>query len=77
MRKGCRDVNLGHIQRATLEHLDALVTLEEACFTDPWSRKSFQAELEGNQFSHVLMIPHSEYRQKNQVLAYICVWICF
>ena len=40
-----------NIQVATIESLDALVALEKACFSVPWSRKNFEAELEGNQFS--------------------------
>ena len=67
----------GLIRRATLENLDALVALEESCFSVPWSRKSFEAELEGNQFSRVLIIPHSEGSQKVQVIGYICAWIIF
>jgi len=34
-------------------------------------------ELEGNQFSRVLMIPHPEYGQEVQVIGYICAWIVF
>ncbi|MEC4681359.1 MAG: ribosomal protein S18-alanine N-acetyltransferase, partial [Nitrospirota bacterium] len=66
-----------NIQVATLDNLDALAALEEACFSVPWSRKSFEAELEGNQFSRMLIVPHSEYGQKIQVLGYICVWMVF
>jgi len=66
-----------NIQVATLENLDALVDLEAACFSVPWSRKSFQAELGGNQFSRVFIVPHPEYGQKNQVIGYICVWVVF
>ena len=65
------------IQVATLENLDELVALEKACFSEPWSRKSFEAELEGNQFSRILIIPHSEGGRKIQVIAYICMWIVF
>jgi len=65
------------IQRATLENLDGLVALEEACFSVPWSRKSFEAELEGNQFSRVLMILHPEDELKVQAIGYICVWVIF
>ncbi|TFG63192.1 MAG: ribosomal-protein-alanine N-acetyltransferase [Nitrospirales bacterium] len=65
------------IQRATLGNLDGLVALEEACFSVPWSRKSFEAELEGNQFSRVLMIPHPEDELKVQAIGYICAWIIF
>lgn len=63
------------IQAATLEHLDALVELEAACFSVPWSRKSFEAELAGNQFSRVRMISHPD--NKIDVIGYICAWIVF
>ena len=65
------------IQEATFEHLDALVWLEEACFTAPWSRKSFEAELRGNQFSRVRMISHPSHGHEVKVIAYICAWMVF
>jgi len=65
------------MHRATLENLDALVTLEEACFTMPWSRKNFKAELVGNQFSRILMISHPDHGPKVQAIGYICAWIIF
>ena len=64
-------------QEATLKNLDQLVKLEEACFSTPWSRQSFHAELEGNQFSRVRIVPHPEYEQNLDIIAYICVWIVF
>ncbi len=69
---GCRT-----IRSATIEDLDALVTLEEACFAVPWSRRSVEAELEGNQFSRVLMIAHPEQTNDVRAIGYICVWIVF
>ena len=66
-----------HIRQATLEDLDALVDLEETCFARPWSRKSFEAELEGNQFSRVFMLIHHHSGQESQFVGYICVWIVF
>lgn len=65
------------IRMATLENLDELAALEMACFSVPWSKKSFEAELKGNQFSRILMIPHSEYRLEVQAIGYICVWMVF
>jgi len=66
-----------NIRMATLENLDMLVALEVACFSVPWSKKSFEAELKGNQFSRILMIPHSKYGREVQVIGYICVWMVF
>ena len=65
------------MHRATLEHLNALVNLEEACFSMPWSRKSFEAELVGNQFSQVLIIPHPGDGLEVKVIGYICIWVIF
>jgi ribosomal-protein-alanine N-acetyltransferase len=65
------------IQRATLENLDELMALEDACFSAPWSRRSFEAELEGNQFSRVFMILHPDAGLKIKVIGYICAWIIF
>ena len=65
------------IQAATINNLDELVALEEACFSDPWSRKSFEAELGGNQFSRVLLISDFNGEMKTQAIGYICVWLVF
>ena len=69
--------NPWNIQMATLENLDVLVALEVASFSVPWSKKSFAAELEGNQFSRMLMVPHPEYGLEIQAIGYICVWMVF
>ena len=65
------------IRSATLSDLEALVCLEEACFSEPWSRKSFEAELQGNQFSHILVIPSPRETLGIPLHAYICVWVIF
>jgi ribosomal-protein-alanine N-acetyltransferase len=65
------------IRMAALENLDVLVALEVASFSVPWSKKSFEAELRGNQFSRILMITHSEYGLEVQAIGYICVWMVF
>ena len=65
------------IRLATLADLDALVRLEESCFSVPWSRKSFEAELNGNSFSQILVIPGPREQPEISLLAYICVWVIF
>jgi [ribosomal protein S18]-alanine N-acetyltransferase len=65
------------IRLATLADLDALVSLEESCFAVPWSRKSFEAELLGNSFSQILVIPGPREQPEIPLLAYICVWVIF
>ncbi len=67
----------GVMRTATLADLDELVKLEEVCFAVPWSRKSFEAELHGNQFSQILAVPGSMGPSGMPLLAYICVWVIF
>ena len=66
-----------NIQVATIENLDALVALEEACFSVPWSRKSFEAELEGNKFSRVSIVLQSNPATEVKAIGYICAWMVF
>jgi [ribosomal protein S18]-alanine N-acetyltransferase len=69
--------NHRNIRMATLQNLEVLVSLEAACFSVPWSKKNFEAELGGNEFSRILFIPHPEYGLKVQAIGYICAWIVF
>jgi ribosomal-protein-alanine N-acetyltransferase len=65
------------VRSATVADLDGLVNLEEICFSVPWSRKSFDAELNGNQFSQILVVPGPVTTPEIPLLAYICVWVIF
>jgi [ribosomal protein S18]-alanine N-acetyltransferase len=65
------------IRLATLADLEELVKLEEVCFAVPWSRKSFEAELQGNQFSQILVVPGPMSPAEIPVLAYLCIWMIF
>ena len=65
------------IRLATLSDLDALVSLEETCFSVPWSKKSFEAELHGNAFSQILVMPGPEEQPEIPLIAYCCVWVIF
>lgn len=65
------------VRSATIADLNGLVNLEEVCFSVPWSRKSFEAELNGNQFSKILVVPGSGKEPEIPLLAYICVWVIF
>jgi len=69
--------NCWTIRAATLEDLEELVVLEESCFSEPWSRKSFEAELTGNQFSRLLMMSHPDRGHEVPAIGYICVWMIF
>lgn len=65
------------MRTATVADLEALVSLEEVCFAVPWSRKSFEAELHGNPFSQILVVPGPRETTDILLVAYICVWVIF
>ncbi|MDR4496122.1 MAG: ribosomal protein S18-alanine N-acetyltransferase [Nitrospirales bacterium] len=66
------------IRIAGPQDLDALVSLEEACFSVPWSRKSFEAELTGNPFSRLFVVPHPNGDECSfPLIAYLSCWLVF
>ncbi|GJL52120.1 MAG: ribosomal-protein-alanine acetyltransferase [Nitrospirales bacterium] len=85
MNKG-RDVSNLSISQASLEDLDELEALEDRVFTVPWSRKSFEAELSGNEFS-LIFVARCCADASNQashdtpstprMVGYICAWTVF
>ncbi len=69
-----------HILPATSDLLPEIVSLEEACFSAPWTRKMLEAELTGNPFAHFLVALHrdgSETGAQSTILGYHCFWIVF
>lgn len=69
-----------HILPATPEMLPELVSLEETCFSAPWTRKMLEAELTGNPFSHFLVALRQDRSGRgveSAVLGYHCFWIVF
>ncbi len=75
-----------HISTATVSDLDELQAIENGTFSAPWSRKAFEAELEGNEFSHIYVArlnnpdktePQGENNVSSRMVGYICVWIIF
>ena len=74
------------ISQATLEDLDELQGVEDRVFSVPWSRKSFEAELSGNEFSQILVARgrnamvrghRAQPTLSQRMIGYICVWIVF
>ena len=72
-----RRVTNQHIRIATSQDLDVLVALEEICFSLPWSRENFEAELSGNQFSRMLIIEDPDSPYETQAIGYLCAWVVF
>ena len=66
------------ITPATVEVLDEVLAIEQACFSAPWTRKMLAAELSGNQFAHFLIAKCPDPRSGAFVIAgYFCYWIVF
>ena len=69
-----------HILPATAEMLPEIVSLEEACFSAPWTRKMLEAELTGNPFAHFLVALRQDWsggEANSVILGYHCFWIVF
>lgn len=58
------------IRPMTAEDMDAVLIVENACFTDPWSRKSFEDSL--NEPSAHLLVMAEEV--KEEVAGYCCLY---
>ena len=67
------------IEPGTPEALPAILKIEEACFSAPWTRKMLEAELTGNQFAHFLLAKSVESRHTGPaaIVGYLCYWIVF
>ena len=66
------------IEPATVDVLDEVLAIEQACFSAPWTRKMLAAELSGNQFAHFLIAKCPDPRSGAFVIAgYFCYWIVF
>lgn len=57
------------IRKMTLDDMDQIMLLEETCFSVPWSRESFIAELSKNMLAHYLVI-----EIEDTIVAYGGVW---
>ncbi|UVT20194.1 MAG: ribosomal protein S18-alanine N-acetyltransferase [Nitrospira sp.] len=65
---------------ATPDMLPDILSLEEACFSSPWTRKMLEAELIGNQFAHFFVAVHgggAEALARVSIIGYHCFWIVF
>ena len=67
-----------HIVQASLEDLEPILAIEKASFSVPWSRKAFEAELIGNDFSVTMVARDGTLHESHgPILAYYCIWIVF
>jgi len=66
------------IRPATRADVDTLLAIEQACFTAPWSRKMFEAELDGNPFSRLMIAAFADgHHAGGQPAGFICYWVVF
>ena len=67
------------VEPATLETLPAILAIEEAAFTAPWTRKMFEAELTQNPFSWCCVSKAGANRNEDTaaIVGYVCFWVVF
>lgn len=66
------------IEPATGDALDEVWSIEQACFSAPWTRKMLAAELSGNQFAHFLVAKCPDPLSGGLVIGgYFCFWVVF
>lgn len=59
------------IQRMTQADIEEVVRLEKMCFSDPWSKSSFEHELI-NSFSLPLVV-----KSGSRIVGYSCLWLIY
>lgn len=65
-------------EQATDQDLEAILHIEQASFSTPWTRKMFEVEMHGNPFASLIVGRLEEPgRGRGEVLGYICFWVVF
>lgn len=52
--------------------LDRIMELEQLCFSDPWTKESFEFELSGNPYSNCIVL-----EEEGRVIGFAIFWITF
>lgn len=69
------------IRPGTRHDLERLLRIEQVSFSAPWTRKMFEAELEGNPFGHFftahLIQGGGGPEEPGGIAGYICFWVVF
>jgi [ribosomal protein S18]-alanine N-acetyltransferase len=74
------DVVTFSIEPATFGMLPDILSIEEASFTAPWTRKMFEVELTHNPFSWssvARMGGSRDVEEVTPILGYVCFWVVF
>ena len=59
-----------NLRRMGNEDIDAVIEVEKRCFKDPWSRESFENEMNNNDLSRYVVV-----EEEGQIVGYGGVWI--
>lgn len=70
-----------HIEPAIHQDRELILRIEQESFSAPWTPKMFDAELDGNPFSH-LYVARSLHEgsaglERGEVVGYVCFWVVF
>ena len=69
------------LEPGTVQHLDAIMRVEESSFSAPWTRRMFEVELTDNPFAR-LLTAHIEnaaqtHERSHSLVGYVCFWVVF
>ncbi len=62
------------LEPAALADLGAVLEIERASFSSPWTEKMLRAEIEGNPFARFVLARRGHERE---ILGYVCYWVVF
>lgn len=71
---GCASARELLVEPAVLSDLGALLEIERASFSSPWTEKMLRAEIEGNPFARFVLARRTRDRE---ILGYVCYWVVF
>jgi len=66
---------------ATIQHIDAILRIEAASFSAPWTRRMFEVELTDNPFSRFFIAQLDRLGNTSdpgrEIVGYVCFWVLF
>jgi [ribosomal protein S18]-alanine N-acetyltransferase len=69
------------LEPGTVQHLDAIMRVEESSFSEPWTRRMFEVELTDNPFARFLTAHIENAAQLHErlpsLVGYVCFWVVF
>ncbi len=66
------------MERATAQDLDRILSIEQASFATPWTRKMFEVELGQNPFGRLYVArPSGDQGEQSGFIGYVCFWVVF